>query len=220
VIPTVYVSVRSISAARRDDLLPFITADERVKMLRFVRDADQMRFLVGRSTLRREVARRRGLAPLDVPIEYGAYGKPLVPGGPHVNVSHSGDIVIVAVCDEADLGVDVEEVDPRHASGSDLRTFFSVAERAAIAKYSGDARVAAFFQLWTTKEALIKAVATGLSLSLQSFDTVADPDAPPALLAARCQELAVEVTLATLAVPAGYRAVLALLAPSCRITYQ
>jgi phosphopantetheinyl transferase len=81
-------------------------------------------------------------------------------------------------------------------------------------------RVESFFHIWTTKEALIKAAATGLSLSLQSFDVSVDPRAPPALLAARCPELSTEICLAPLDVPAGYAGVLAVFAPACRIEYR
>ncbi len=189
-------------------------------MARFRRDADALRFLVGRTTLRTAIGETLGIDPAAVELETGEYGKLAVAGAPHANVSHSGDIVIVALCADAEIGVDVEEKVAAHAQGTDLNAFFSPAEVRELVMYPPELRVDSFFHIWTTKEALIKAAATGLSLSLQSFDVSVDPRKPPALLAARCPELSTPLALASLDVPTGYAAVLAVFAPACRIEYR
>jgi len=189
-------------------------------MASFRRDADAQRFLVGRATLRIAIGEALGIDPVKVELVAGEYGKLAVAGAPHANVSHSGDVVIVALCAEAAIGVDVEEIVAAHAEASDLGTFFSPAEVRGLSMYPPERRIDSFFHIWTTKEALIKAAATGLSLSLQSFDVSVDPRTPPALLAARCPELSAEICLARLDVPAGYAGVLAVFAPACRIEYR
>ncbi len=217
----VHVWVRSITALapERAVLVECITPDERTRMSRFHRDVDAMRFLVGRATLRREVAARLGIEPLDVPLTFGPQGKPLIPGGPHINVTHSGDLIGLALCDAAPLGIDIEQA--HRGPGRDgLDMFFSPAEIAAHLALPADVREASFFHIWTSKEALLKAAATGLSLSLQSFDVAVDPTQPPALIAARCEELAGDICLERLDVPAGYAATLAVFARACDVMYR
>jgi 4'-phosphopantetheinyl transferase len=218
---SVHVWLRSITEmqSQREALLAAITGDERDRMSRFLRDADRMRFLVGRATLRQEVARWRGIEPLDVPLCFGPQGKPMIAGGPHANVTHSGDLVGIALCAGAPLGIDIEQTVTR-LEREELAAFFSPAEIRGHLALPDDVRDVSFFHIWTTKEALLKAAATGLSLSLQSFDVAVDPAQLPSLLEARCEELSGDVCVARLDVPAGYAAAIAVLAPSCEIVYR
>jgi 4'-phosphopantetheinyl transferase len=218
----VHVWICSISAmrAQRAAMLEAITEAERARMSKFYREADQLRFLIGRCTLRREVGAWRGLAPLEVPLTFGPQGKPMITGGPHVNVTHSGDLVGIAICDAAPVGIDIEKAEQRHAEREGLDTFFSPAEIRAHVALPDDVRETSFFHIWTSKEALLKVAATGLSLSLQSFDVAVDPSQAPALIATRCQELAGDVCLVRVDVPIGYAAALAVFAPTCELIYR
>jgi 4'-phosphopantetheinyl transferase len=47
--------------------------------------------------------------------------------------------------------------------------FLAAPERDALAGLEGDELTRAFFELWTAKEALVKALGTGLSRALDSF---------------------------------------------------
>ncbi|HEY4056435.1 MAG TPA: 4'-phosphopantetheinyl transferase superfamily protein [Kofleriaceae bacterium] len=205
----------AISDDERRELSADLLPAERAQMAKFLRDADQRRFLVGRATLRRAAA--KGVAPIDVPITVGPFGKLSVPGM-DTNVSHSGDIVLVAVARGADVGIDVEHIDPK-ALPDRLDMFFSPREILEHLALPEDLRVASFFHIWTSKEAVIKAVATGLSLSLQAFDVAVDPREPPALLAARAPELARPMSLARIEVAPGHAAALAVCAPACSVVY-
>lgn len=219
---SVHLWIHSIAASlpHRDALLAVITPDERARMSQFHHDVDAMRFLVGRATLRHEVGAWLGIAPRLVPLTFGPQGKPLIARGPHVNVTHSGDLVGVAVCAAAAVGIDIESTEPGHDQRDGLDSFFSTAEIRAHLALAESVRAASFFHIWTTKEALLKAAATGLSMSLQSFDVAVDPAQAPALIAARCEELDGPLCLARLAVPAGYAAAVAVFAPSCDLVYR
>jgi len=120
----------SPSGDERDLLRSAITADEEHRVSRFVRQVDADRFLVGRGTLRREVGRVLGVSARAVQLELGPQGKPHVIGGPEVNVSHAGEVVLVAVSSGAPIGVDVELVDERLLDRGVAETSFSARELA------------------------------------------------------------------------------------------
>jgi 4'-phosphopantetheinyl transferase len=121
------------------------------------------RFAVGRGWLRRLLADILGTAPADVPLDY-IPGKPRLEGhtGPCFNVSHAGDVVVVALSDR-EVGVDIER-------GGDCAVLDAAAvactasERAALDVVSSADRADAFLRLWTAKEAYLKATGTGLAV--------------------------------------------------------
>lgn len=103
-------------------------------------------------------------------IEQGEHGKPFVTtaGFPHFNVSHSGNRVAFGFCHEQELGVDIERASlRRNHSALDLaRRFFAAEETAALAQLNDASCERAFLQLWTCKEAVLKALGHGLSFGL------------------------------------------------------
>jgi 4'-phosphopantetheinyl transferase len=85
------------------------------------------------------------------------------------NLSHSGDVTLVAVARDTEVGVDVERIRP-------------VIEMQAIARrWLGRDDIAdepEFFRVWTRHEAMVKALGIGLSGTAGSFDGfVAEIDA-------------------------------------------
>jgi len=73
-------------------------------------------------------------------------GKPYLPGGPHFSLSHSGGIVLLAVCEKSPVGCDVEPLS---------RTVHNeAAVRRKIARPGDEALP--FLQLWVKHEALLK----------------------------------------------------------------
>lgn len=210
------VTVHICSASPAPEVLRALTAtlepEELERRDRFRQNADAVRFVVGRATLRRAVGCALGIAPRDVVFERGPHGKPYVAGGaPHVSVAHSGDVVLVALATGAAIGVDVERV-AEAPTREPLDGLFSAAEAAALRALPEDLRVAAFFHTWTSREAIVKAIGTGFELPRDAFDVAVDPRARPALLCARPPMLAGTFTLARVPVPPDHVAMLAVTA--------
>lgn len=96
-----------------DDVLD---TTERSRLAGLDAPADRARFLVGVWLLRGAAGQALGLPPAEVAIDRtcpdcgGPHGPPRVAGGPHVSVSHSGVLVVVALCHEAPVGVDVQRI--------------------------------------------------------------------------------------------------------------
>ena len=92
------------------------------------------------------------------------------------NLSHSGDVTLIAVARDSEVGVDVERIRP-------VIEMHSIARR-----WLGRDDIAGeqeFFRAWTRHEAMVKALGVGLSGAAESFDgVVAEIDAGPGYAAA------------------------------------
>ena len=109
----------SLIAADRG-LLDLLDATERARVRSLRRSADQGRSLVGAALLRVVVGERLGVPADEVVVDRTCtdcgrpHGRPRVLGpgetAPHVSVSHSGLLVVVALAEDAPVGVDVQRV--------------------------------------------------------------------------------------------------------------
>ena len=200
------------SPAERSALRATLTEDELRQQARYLHAIDADRFLVGRGTVRIEVGRQLGIAPRDVPLEFGLHGKPLVRGGrPHINVSHAGEVVLIALCDDAPIGIDVERIDASFIEPGMVDISFSKHDAAAWRALPEESHLAAFFHVWATREAVIKAVGAGFSLPPDAFDVSVDPASPPSVLATRAPlPPDARFELSRVDVPAGHIAMLAI----------
>jgi 4'-phosphopantetheinyl transferase len=161
---------------------------ERARRLRF--EADRRSFVGTRVALRGILAGCLGVAPREIAFRAAPYGKPRLDPERHgsalrFNVSHSGDLALVAVSSEAEVGVDIELRRPRPDLEALVARYFSPCERVAIAALPPARRLEAFFDYWTLKEAYLKACGDGLNRRLDAFDVLLDPDLPPRLVDVR-----------------------------------
>jgi 4'-phosphopantetheinyl transferase len=103
-------------------------------------------------------------SPEAIRIVAGAHGKPeLANDALRFNLSHSGELALVAVARDRNVGVDVERIDAR-------RDVLALAERAlgadgaaAVRAAPPADRVAVFHRGWTRREAVAKCAGTGLA---------------------------------------------------------
>jgi 4'-phosphopantetheinyl transferase len=138
---------------------------ERARANRFSRDSDRSRFITAHGALREVLSEYCGVPPEALHFEQNEFGKPHLGHFPRIqfNLSHSGDIALIAVADSGcRVGVDVEQVG-RHISEGVAERFFSAGELSRLQTASGEERVKAFFRCWTRKEAYLKALGCGIS---------------------------------------------------------
>ena len=106
------------------------------------------------------------------------HGKPfaLMDGTPapvSFNVSHSGRHGLIAVAPKGRLGVDVEERTHRRDFDRLIEAAFGPSEQVDLKRERASGGFHLFYKLWTVKEALIKALGTGLSLDPATFEAPA-----------------------------------------------
>jgi 4'-phosphopantetheinyl transferase len=164
-------------------LLEILADDERERAGRFRVESARRRFVLARVLLRGELSERVGQASNALEFGVRPHGKPhlvkpALDSPPCFNLSHSGDLVVVAIA-EVELGADVECLRPVVNAEKLARRFFGSAERRAITELDGPARDRAFLRIWTQKEAYLKATGLGVGMRLREVETEPDPAAPP-----------------------------------------
>ncbi|MCU6665052.1 4'-phosphopantetheinyl transferase psf-1 [compost metagenome] len=115
--------------------------------------ARRLPWLAGRTLL------ARALSPSPVPdIVFGEQGKPaFVDAHPYwFNLSHSGDDIALLLSDEGEVGCDIEVVRPRDNWQALANAVFSVAEHDELERETPEDKLAAFWRIWTRKEAIVK----------------------------------------------------------------
>jgi 4'-phosphopantetheinyl transferase len=145
---------------------------ERAQKFRFARH--RRRFVAARAALRFIVGRYLDEHPRSLIFQAGRYGKPFLAGnmlatGLQFNVTHSGDLALIAFTWERRVGVDLEQIRQVAEAESIAKGYFSSAEYAALMALGEGQRERAFLDCWTRKEAFIKAIGEGLSFPLDSF---------------------------------------------------
>jgi 4'-phosphopantetheinyl transferase len=166
-----------------------LSPDERERSNRFHFEADRRRSVIGRGYLRLLLGKILDLPADGLRFDRDEFGKPrLIPSQRlplQFNLSHSGDLILIAITIDRAVGIDVEKIRTDLDVDGVAARFFSANERETLALLAGPGRYEAFFTCWTRKEAYLKARGVGLSLALYQFDVSFLPDEEPRLLATR-----------------------------------
>ncbi len=164
----------------------WLSLEERGRAQRLVRPRDGRRFVRCRGALRVILGSLLGSPPEAVEFRAGPGGKPVLPlslgsnGRPplHFNVSHSGELALIAVSRRCEVGVDVEQARPISQAERIVQSYFTETELAQFESIGESARIAAFIRGWTRKEAILKAKGVGLAGLATSFETMFGTDDP------------------------------------------
>lgn len=140
-------------------------------------------FTAAHGWLRRVLAAYLDLAPQKLRFSREADGKPVLETSDisrtiAFNLSHSGDLAIVAVTAGMPIGVDIERVEPKQRAFANEG--LAPGEAIALAAVAPHDRDEAFMRCRTRKEAYLKALGTGLNTPLSDFEM--SIDAPARLL--------------------------------------
>lgn len=190
---------------------------------RFRRDADRHSFVARRAVRRWILGGHLGVEPDKLAFAAGPFGKPAITGPSSTKIQFSAastdGLALIALVAEAPIGVDVEVHRPLGEDLERLTRTLAREEQSALDRLPPRTRLSAFYDCWTRKEAILKALGRGLSLGLDRFAVTVDPAQLPAILrfdedtaaASRWALIPIEVGngfSATLAGPVGARVVL------------
>lgn len=182
----VWATSLAVAPAVLETFAATLSPDETARANKFKFDKHRNRFIAGRGALRAILARYLNTAAADLRFAYSENGKPALTGdfgGIHFNLAHTEDLALVAVTRIGLIGVDVEAVRPVKNVDELVARFFSKRENELFQKVPEEQKPAAFFNLWTRKEALLKATGEGITRSLSLVEVSFLPGEPARLLA-------------------------------------
>jgi 4'-phosphopantetheinyl transferase len=138
---------------------------ERLTAESFVFDRDRHHYAISHGAVRMVLSRYSGIAPEALEFETGANGKPsLVQRFTDLrfNLSHTDGLALIAVTRGRDVGVDVERIDPEMEFDDIAAHYFEPRELWDLQIAPASERASRFFEVWTRKEACLKATGEGL----------------------------------------------------------
>jgi 4'-phosphopantetheinyl transferase len=159
-----------------------LSVEERSRHDRFVSASQRRDFAVAHALLRRCLSAHGDREPCQWRFVDGPYGKPsLTPEDIArtrlaFNLAHTNGLVACVVSRDVPVGVDVEDINRRTDALAVGSRFFSTSEAAALSQVPACDRHTRCIELWTLKEAFVKAIGEGLSCPLHEFSfTFGDP---------------------------------------------
>jgi 4'-phosphopantetheinyl transferase len=187
------------TAARYWDVLD---DGERARAAEFLSPRDQQRFTVAHGVLRILAGRELNVPPAALTWTAGRYRKPEL-AGLHANLSHSADLIAVAISTGRPVGVDVQHLVPGLDTIGLSARFFPPDEAGYVAAgRDASARADRFAHLWARKEAVVKASGgrlwSNLKIAVRGREVVT------------CAEPVSPHRVADVPAPAGFRAAVAL----------
>ncbi|HEX7859476.1 MAG TPA: 4'-phosphopantetheinyl transferase superfamily protein [Verrucomicrobiae bacterium] len=185
----VHVWVESLApdTARLKRAVEVLSEEERERARRFLREVDRVRYVMAHLKTREILAGYMGCEPAALKFVRGEFGKPelakeLNARKVSFNISHSGERLLLGIVREARIGVDIEEIRPESATLDIAARFFTADENRHLRSLSGTKQVEGFFNCWTRKEAYLKALGCGLSVSPTDCEVTLLPDDEPKLV--------------------------------------
>ncbi len=175
----IHIWQRCLQASEQicDEAFALLSEDEQAKAQRFHFAKHRRRYIMARSGLRKILCYYFPLQAEQFIFAYSPHGKPSIaypknPNAIQFNISHSGEIALYGLSCQYELGIDIETISDRPTDGLAQR-FFAPEEAAQLMRLHQGERKKSFYDVWTQKEAFIKALGLGLSYPLTNFEVKA-----------------------------------------------
>lgn len=154
-------------------LYSLLSTQEKIQSKKFFTINLSNRYIVTRAVLRSILAEYLGTRPQDIEFVKNSYGKPFVKGANiEFNMSHSYNSAYYAITFDFSVGVDVEFYNKGKNIFNIAKNVFSTDELEFFLNLPDLKRQEFFFNVWTKKEAVIKAMGLGLSYPMEKVNTM------------------------------------------------
>lgn len=152
-----------------------LNEQERAQQKRFVFNRHKHQYLMTRVMIRVVMSLYvNAVAPSEWRFKKNKYNKPYIdnylsPIELRFNISHTDHMIVIAVTRHSEVGVDVEYLYRKNRTVDIAKAYFSATEFTQLQLLDENERHRRFYDLWTLKEAYIKACGMGLSIPLDQF---------------------------------------------------
>ena len=169
----VHVWRADLGAMANDGLSDLLCAEERERAVRILGERNRALWLRSRGVLRALLGRYLDRDPHELRFELAQHGKPALREGTgsalglRFNLSHSGELMLVAVTAGREVGVDIECVRRDHARSpidepAIAARMLGLEQARRLEGLDPETRKAEFLRAWTMREATVKCLGTGL----------------------------------------------------------
>lgn len=166
----VFYGVTSELVSEYENLRNCLSRDELSRAERFYFEEDKFTFVMSHALIRLIISKQLAIRLSDLSFEISDYGKPYLLGNAvYFNLTHTRDAFALVLSRDFPVGIDMESSDRNIDLESIIKTYFSRNENDFILKDKSFTRDR-FFLLWTRKEALLKAIGTGLLENLHNIE--------------------------------------------------
>lgn len=163
------LDIRQCDRSLADQAWLFMSDEERTRAQKFIRGKEE--YIASRWLLRKVLAHYLRQAPESLVFSRREKGKPyLASHSLQFNLSHSGHWALLALAPDMELGVDIEQVKSARDLLGIAESYYHPDELAQLQQLQGAEQARHFYQLWTLKEATLKALGVGISAGLENLN--------------------------------------------------
>jgi 4'-phosphopantetheinyl transferase len=176
----VWVSSLEASDVSLTSYKRLLSRPELDRAARFHFDQHRNRFIIAHGWLRQLLSQYLSIPPATLEFHRGAHGKPALAGSGSAtrlefSLAHSEQMSLIAVAHGIRVGVDLERIRELADAQELVDRFFSNREAAQFQSLSEEQKRLAFFNLWTRKEAWLKATGEGIGHLLGAVEVTFVP---------------------------------------------
>lgn len=160
--------IDSFSEEKREEFLSFLDKEKKREFMSASNENRKLSILISQGFAKEKISEEYNIPKSEIIFSVSDRGKPYCKSHPHIyfSLSHSGNFVALAISDK-EVGIDIEKLRP--AKDNLINRVCSQNEIDAISN-SENPHIK-FTEIWTKKEAYLKALGTGIDRELTSIDT-------------------------------------------------
>jgi 4'-phosphopantetheinyl transferase len=172
-----------------DNLSAYLAEDEIKRAGRYHFKKHREIFIKSRGILRRLLSEYAAVKPAELVFAYNDFGKPHIINRQNTenirfNVSHAEEYFLIGITYGSEIGVDIETIRPIPELAGIVESLFHASEKEKFYLVNETSRIEAFYRWWTQKEAIGKAVGSGIGFGFNTYSldfsqTHAALDIPP-----------------------------------------
>ena len=155
----------------------YLSVNEKRNAARFIYEIDAFLFSVRHNLLRIILGNYLNCDPTKIKFNSNHYQKPHIAHPKtniQFNISASSNRFVASFSLQHTIGVDIEVIRQIEDVKQLASDYFTVQESNWLESQPESMKTTAFFQLWSKKEALVKAIGKGLSIQLNTIDVLLD----------------------------------------------
>jgi phosphopantetheinyl transferase len=152
----------------------WVSEAERSRAKKMISEKERETYITCHALLRLMLAGKINSDPSELSFSKGVHNKPGLPGDSlFFNISHTREAFAIGISENNHVGLDIENLNRKIDIYSVSRNYFSRLESDYTMRSAAD-QVERFFLIWTRKEALLKAIGTGITDDLDKIE-VSEP---------------------------------------------